>query len=104
MARDPDSADCRQALLEIFTVNDRINQFILENLDPRAWKAKPPGRNPRNSTAPAAGRSRHARHSPKAPSAAPPCLLKRSTADVSGNSAATVGPGPGPRAPPWSPT
>jgi uncharacterized damage-inducible protein DinB len=51
MARDPDSADCRQALLEIFTVNDRINQFILENLDPRAWKAKPPGRNPRTIAA-----------------------------------------------------
>ena len=51
MARDPDSADCRQALLEIFTVNDRSNQFILENLDPRAWKARPPGRNTRTIAA-----------------------------------------------------
>jgi len=40
----PDSC---QSLLEIYAVNDRINQVILERLDPEAWRAKPPGRNAR---------------------------------------------------------
>ena len=35
--------DFRQALLEIYTVNDRINQILLEHLDRRAWRARPPG-------------------------------------------------------------
>src|SRR3989454_9628207 len=35
--------DFCQALLEIYTVNDRINQILLEHLDPHAWRAKPPG-------------------------------------------------------------
>src|SRR5262245_18616157 len=39
--------DFRQALLETYAVNDRMNQLILEHLDPRAWRAKPPGRNVR---------------------------------------------------------
>lgn len=39
--------DLRQGLLETFAVNDRINQLILEHLDPRVWRAKPPGRNAR---------------------------------------------------------
>lgn len=39
--------DFCQALLEAYAVNDRINQLILEHLDPRAWRAKPPGRNAR---------------------------------------------------------
>lgn len=29
---------------EIFTVNDRMNQILIEALDPAAWKAKPPGK------------------------------------------------------------
>jgi len=33
----------RQALLETYVVNDRMNQLILEHLDPHAWRAKPPG-------------------------------------------------------------
>ncbi len=32
-----------QALLEIYTVNERINQILLEHLDPHAWRVKPPG-------------------------------------------------------------
>ena len=32
-----------QAAVRIFGVNDRINQILIENLDPRAWRAKPPG-------------------------------------------------------------
>jgi uncharacterized damage-inducible protein DinB len=43
--------DFRQALLETYAVNDRINQLILENLDPRAWRAKPPGRSTRTIAA-----------------------------------------------------
>ena len=39
--------DFRQPLLETYAVNDRMNQLILEFLDPRAWRAKPPGRNAR---------------------------------------------------------
>jgi uncharacterized damage-inducible protein DinB len=36
-------ADFHQVLLETYAVNDRMNQLILEHLDPRAWRAKPPG-------------------------------------------------------------
>ena len=35
--------DFRQALLETYAVNDRMNQLLLEHLDPGAWRAKPPG-------------------------------------------------------------
>jgi uncharacterized damage-inducible protein DinB len=34
-------------LLETFAVNERLNQLLLEHLDPRVWQAKPPGRNGR---------------------------------------------------------
>lgn len=37
------NADFRQALLETYAVSERINQLILENLDGRAWRARPPG-------------------------------------------------------------
>ncbi|MBI1852164.1 MAG: DinB family protein [Planctomycetes bacterium] len=30
-------------MAEAYAVNDRMNQIVLENLDPRAWRAKPPG-------------------------------------------------------------
>jgi uncharacterized damage-inducible protein DinB len=33
-----------RAAVEIFASNDRINQILIERLDPAAWKAKPPGR------------------------------------------------------------
>lgn len=32
-----------RVMVEAFAVNDRLNQLILENLDPRAWRASPPG-------------------------------------------------------------
>lgn len=38
-------------LLETFAVNDALNQFILEHLDPRAWRAKAPGRKARTIAA-----------------------------------------------------
>ena len=43
--------DLRQGMLETYAVNDRINQLILEHLDPRAWRAKPAGRNARTIAA-----------------------------------------------------
>jgi uncharacterized damage-inducible protein DinB len=43
--------DFCQVLLETYAVNDRMNQLILEHLDPRAWRAKPPGRNARTIAA-----------------------------------------------------
>lgn len=45
------TADLRQALLESYAVNDRMNQLILERLDPRAWRAKPPGHTARTIAA-----------------------------------------------------
>jgi uncharacterized damage-inducible protein DinB len=30
--------------VQTFAANDRINQVLIENLDPAAWKAKPPGK------------------------------------------------------------
>jgi uncharacterized damage-inducible protein DinB len=45
------AADLGQALLETYVVNDHINQIILEHLEPRAWRAKPVGRNARTIAA-----------------------------------------------------
>ena len=45
------SLDFCQSLLETYAVNDRINQLILENLDPHAWRAKPAGRSVRTIAA-----------------------------------------------------
>lgn len=45
------TADFRQALLETYAINDRMNQLILEHLDPQAWRAKPPGGNARTIAA-----------------------------------------------------
>ena len=28
---------------QIFAANDRMNQLLIEHLDPAAWRAKPPG-------------------------------------------------------------
>ena len=44
-------AEIRESLLESYAVNDRMNQLILEHLDPRAWRAKPDGRNARTIAA-----------------------------------------------------
>src|SRR5690348_5214148 len=35
--------DLRQGLQEAFAVNDRIDQLLLEHLDPRVWRAQLPG-------------------------------------------------------------
>ena len=35
--------DFLASLLETYAVNDRMNQIIIDRLDPRAWRAKPPG-------------------------------------------------------------
>ena len=32
-----------KAIVDAFAVNERINQFMLEHLDERAWRAEPPG-------------------------------------------------------------
>ena len=32
-----------QTAVRIFAANDRMNQVIVDNLDPAVWKAKPPG-------------------------------------------------------------
>jgi uncharacterized damage-inducible protein DinB len=37
-------ADVRDVLLEIYSVNDAMNQLLLAHLDPRAWRAEPPGK------------------------------------------------------------
>jgi uncharacterized damage-inducible protein DinB len=33
-----------QAAAKIFAANDRINQLLIEHLDPNAWRADPPGK------------------------------------------------------------
>ena len=33
-----------RAAFKIFAVNDRMNQVLIEHLDPAAWQAKPPGK------------------------------------------------------------
>ena len=33
-----------RAAAQIFAANDRINQILIEQLDPAAWRAKPPGK------------------------------------------------------------
>jgi uncharacterized damage-inducible protein DinB len=33
-----------RAASQIFTANDRINQMLIEHLDPAVWRAKPPGK------------------------------------------------------------
>ncbi len=45
------TAEFRQALLETYAVNERMNQLVLEKVDPLAWRAKPPGRNVRTIAA-----------------------------------------------------
>src|SRR3954470_23350390 len=33
-----------QRAVEIFAANERMNQLLIEHLDPAAWRAKPPGK------------------------------------------------------------
>lgn len=35
--------DLGEALAESYLVNDQMNQIVIEHLDARAWRAKPPG-------------------------------------------------------------
>lgn len=44
-ARVPGESACelRAVLLETYSVNDAMNQHLLTHLDPRAWRAEPPG-------------------------------------------------------------
>ena len=54
MARVPSaypSPDFREALLESYAVSERMNQIILTDLSPKAWRAKPPGRKARTIAA-----------------------------------------------------
>src|SRR5271169_3718095 len=49
MARDSQEshaalAEIRDSLLETYASNDAMNQVILTELDPRAWRAQPPGK------------------------------------------------------------
>src|SRR5580704_13022856 len=39
-------AEIRDTLLETYVANDAMNQLIIELLDPRAWRAQPPGKKP----------------------------------------------------------
>lgn len=44
MPRTPATApDLRQGMTEAYVVNERMNQLVLEDLDPRAWRAQLPG-------------------------------------------------------------
>jgi uncharacterized damage-inducible protein DinB len=33
-----------RAAVQIFAANERMNQILIEHLDPTAWRAKPPGK------------------------------------------------------------
>ena len=37
------ATESSRVMAEAYAVNDRMNQIVLEHLDPRAWRAKPPG-------------------------------------------------------------
>lgn len=43
MPTHPSPADLREVLLETYAINDGMNQLLLSYLDPRAWRAEPPG-------------------------------------------------------------
>jgi uncharacterized damage-inducible protein DinB len=38
------SSDLHDVLLETYAVNDAMNQLLLANLNPHAWRAEPPGK------------------------------------------------------------
>ena len=44
MARKLTPASPTEALLKTYAINDAMNQLLLSGLDPRAWRAEPPGR------------------------------------------------------------
>jgi uncharacterized damage-inducible protein DinB len=43
MAKKARPFELKQALIEAYAVNERMNQYLLENVDERAWRAEPPG-------------------------------------------------------------
>jgi len=43
-----------RAAVQIFTANDRMNQLVIEHIDPAAWTAKPPTAKPSAKTRPIA--------------------------------------------------
>jgi uncharacterized damage-inducible protein DinB len=43
MATRNKELDLKRALLEAYAVNERMNQYLLEHVDDRAWRAEPPG-------------------------------------------------------------
>ena len=53
MPRSPTAValDLGQALAESYLTNDRMNQIVLQHLDPRAWRATPPGKRARTIAA-----------------------------------------------------
>src|SRR5689334_7221005 len=42
MVRKSGILNISQEMVQAYTVNERMNQFVLEHLDPRAWRTKPP--------------------------------------------------------------
>jgi uncharacterized damage-inducible protein DinB len=42
--RSDDHSQLGRAAVRIFAANERINQILIDHLDPAAWKAKPPGK------------------------------------------------------------
>jgi uncharacterized damage-inducible protein DinB len=57
MVKEPGAVTTRQhkihtqldrAAVQIFAANDRMNQVLIEHLDPAAWRAKPPAKPPGN--------------------------------------------------------
>jgi uncharacterized damage-inducible protein DinB len=42
--RTPESPNLRDGLVETYAINDAMNQLLLSRLDPRAWRAEPPGK------------------------------------------------------------
>jgi uncharacterized damage-inducible protein DinB len=42
-SRDDVSFDLREVLVESYAANERMNQIVLEYLDPGAWRARPAG-------------------------------------------------------------
>ena len=43
--RESDPGDVRDVLLEIYAINDAMNQLLLAHLNPHAWHAELPGKN-----------------------------------------------------------
>ena len=42
--QDKPDSELGQSAARIFAANDRLNQTLIEHLDPAAWRAKPPGK------------------------------------------------------------